>query len=315
MARLLKLTACSLLVFMLCVNLASSQVVLCRHPKGYDLNNLTLPDTIWEFQAKGQCILDPEITDECTFSFALCRPLPSEGNCNNSSICQASVGSDKIELGHYQMDPFESKDVNGFYAKFLKAEPIINKFTNKTCNLSVTIEFDCDKNSPWIRLGSVTLTPEPTLYTPISAEHCEVVIKLPYAGACYRIDPIVSTSTKLTTTPNNITTTPNNITTTPTIITTTTSASDEDKGLSSGSILTILFFVFLGVYLIGGALYNVFIAKEKGLFIFPHIRMWSKIFLDIVAGMTFTWKLISCQQQKKKNYEPLASTFEQENRA
>lgn len=36
------------------------------------------------------------------------------------------------------------------------------------------MEFDCNKDVPWIRQGLVNLTPAPLEYSPILGENCEV---------------------------------------------------------------------------------------------------------------------------------------------
>ena len=94
-------------------------------------------------------------------------------------MCQYKNNLNITELGHYDgNDPFIGNAVNGFYAVFNKVKPIINKFTNQTCNLSVNIEFECNRNVPWIedpdQQGSPA--PVPTSYESYTKDNCEVSI-------------------------------------------------------------------------------------------------------------------------------------------
>ncbi len=82
--------------------------------------------------------------------------------------------SNITELGHYVNDPFRPKDVNGFIAIFNKTKPIYNKYTKQYCNLTVLIEFDCNKNAPWTSDDSTGVAPPPIEYKSISVENCEV---------------------------------------------------------------------------------------------------------------------------------------------
>lgn len=56
-------------------------------------------------------------------------------------------------------------------------------------------------------------------------------------------------------------------------------ANPKEKGLSTGSILLIIFFVSVSVYLIIGILYNMFVAKESGWNTVPHINFWTSALL------------------------------------
>ena len=70
-------------------------------------------------------------------------------------------------------------EVNGFYAVFNKVIPIINKFTKKECNLTIRIEFDCNKNEAWPLPNDGTnigKPPAPTSYKSYTNESCEVLM-------------------------------------------------------------------------------------------------------------------------------------------
>ncbi|KAK3591981.1 hypothetical protein CHS0354_031488 [Potamilus streckersoni] len=63
---------------------------------------------------------------------------------------------------------------------------------------------------------------------------------------------------------------------------------EEKKGeLSVGSVLCIVFFCLLAVYLAGGIAFQVFVRKESGRRIIPNISFWSKITGFIKDGILF----------------------------
>lgn len=137
--------------------------------------SLSSPNTTWQFQFIDQCLNDDNKSHECIFSFALCHPLPVQTGCNDSSVCQVSNGHNSTELGKFTINPFRVKEnEQGFLAVFEKTEPILNPITNVSCKLTFVMEFDCNKDVPWIRQGLVNLTPTPLEYSPILGENCEV---------------------------------------------------------------------------------------------------------------------------------------------
>lgn len=277
MSKLSVLTATSLVVFLtFCCQLSSQQSLFCIPPDGYDITNLIYPNTTWQFQLIDQCLNDDNKSHECIFSFALCHPLPVQTGCNDSSVCQVSNGHNSTELGKFTINPFRVKeDEQGFLAVFEKTEPILNPITNVSCKLTFVMEFDCNKDVPWIRQGLVNLTPTPLEYSSILGENCEIKVRFDFAGAC-KIEPVPPTTPR---------------------------PHDDESGLSAGSVFLIIFFVVLFVYLIVGSLYNKVVHEQSGLFVIPNIRFWSKMFLYSLDGMSYTWNFLTCQ--KKPHHQQL----------
>lgn len=59
---------------------------------------------------------------------------------------------------------------------FPEGDNIINKFNNKTCHVSIDIDFDCDKDSVW-SLPNATepgYAPSPTEFYNVDAKTCQV---------------------------------------------------------------------------------------------------------------------------------------------
>lgn len=53
----------------------------------------------------------------------------------------------------------------------------------------------------------------------------------------------------------------------------------KEQGLSTGSILLLIFFISVSIYLIVGIAYNSFVAKKSGYDLIPHFNVWSAILL------------------------------------
>ncbi|KAK0043563.1 Cation-dependent mannose-6-phosphate receptor [Biomphalaria pfeifferi] len=62
------------------------------------------------------------------------------------------------------------------------------------------------------------------------------------------------------------------------------------NGLSVGSVLAILFFVFFLIYLVGGVLFLKFVRKAEGIEMIPNIEFWKDLPSLIKDGMVFTFR-------------------------
>lgn len=58
----------------------------------------------------------------------------------------------------------------------------------------------------------------------------------------------------------------------------------EDTGLSGGSVLLIIFFVSVTVYLVVGVTYNIFIEKKSGYNVIPHYKIWSFLMISVIVS-------------------------------
>ncbi|XP_059161705.1 uncharacterized protein LOC131944860 isoform X2 [Physella acuta] len=65
-------------------------------------------------------------------------------------------------------------------------------------------------------------------------------------------------------------------------------SSKSSSGLSVGSILVILFFVFILVYLIGGVLFLKYVRKAQGAEVIPNVEFWKELPSLIKDGVLFT---------------------------
>ncbi|XP_022105869.1 uncharacterized protein LOC110987443 [Acanthaster planci] len=78
------------------------------------------------------------------------------------------------------------------------------------------------------------------------------------------------------------------------------------QGLSAGTIVIIIFFSLVCVYLIGGAIFNK-MGGAKGLEIIPNYDMWRMFPSDVMGGVVFVWGIITCRGMgsKAKAYDDL----------
>ncbi|XP_071987494.1 cation-dependent mannose-6-phosphate receptor isoform X1 [Engystomops pustulosus] len=70
----------------------------------------------------------------------------------------------------------------------------------------------------------------------------------------------------------------------------------EESHLSVGSILIIVFVVLVGVYIIGGFLYQRFVVGAKGMEQFPNIAMWRELGNLVADGCDFV-----CRSQPRSS--------------
>ena len=53
----------------------------------------------------------------------------------------------------------------------------------------------------------------------------------------------------------------------------------KNKGMSAGSVLVLIFFISVSVYLLVGICYNSLVANKTGVDMIPHFDFWSAILL------------------------------------
>jgi len=128
----------------------------------------------------------------------------------------------------------------GFEAFFDAGDTVVNMYTNRTCRVSLVVEFRCDLSATWTQPenNGPGTGPTPLAFYGITNTSCELRIVVPYAGACL-----------------------------------------PGEGISGGSVLLILFFVFVAVYLIAGITYNKLALRHTGAQLIPHYDFWASTML------------------------------------
>lgn len=68
------------------------------------------------------------------------------------------------------------KEANGFKVSYPEGDNIINKFTNKTCRVSIDIDFDCDKDAIWTLPNATEPghAPVPSEFYNVNKDTCKV---------------------------------------------------------------------------------------------------------------------------------------------
>uniref|UniRef100_A0A023FRB5 Autophagy-related protein 27 n=1 Tax=Amblyomma cajennense TaxID=34607 RepID=A0A023FRB5_AMBCJ len=139
----------------------------------------------------------------------------------------------------------------------VRYEPVTNNKTkcqNKPIQMNVI--FECDKTKSIVVGPGAELTKLEYSTPIVSPDGCENNITVPFNGACLPTPP--------------------------------------PSGLSAGSVLLILFFVALLVYLVGGILIN-HNNGARGWEMVPHHQFWSELPALCVDGCVFFVKYITCQ--------------------
>ncbi|KAH9524733.1 hypothetical protein Btru_027646 [Bulinus truncatus] len=67
-------------------------------------------------------------------------------------------------------------------------------------------------------------------------------------------------------------------------------SNDKSGGLSVGSVLVILFFVLLLIYLVGGVLFLKYVRKAEGIEVIPNVEFWKDLPSLIKDGILFTFR-------------------------
>uniref|UniRef100_A0A224YVF6 Autophagy-related protein 27 n=1 Tax=Rhipicephalus zambeziensis TaxID=60191 RepID=A0A224YVF6_9ACAR len=198
--------------------------------------------------------LRPTNTD-CSWYFQFCNEVPVNP-CGIGHACEVNTsGLDPLSIGTFQK--LLPLDRSSFAVRF--EEPVEGSLVNVTkCKdkkITVNMIFRCDSEKNIVVGPGAELTKLD--YTPIiTSTDCERNLTIPFSGACTPEAPT--------------------------------------GGLSAGSVLLILFFIALLVYLVGGILIN-HNNGARGWEMVPHHQFWSELPGLCVDGCVFFVKYITCQ--------------------
>ena len=119
------------------------------------------------------------------------------------------------------------------------------------------------------------------------------------------ISPYACVSTYETTT-NSITTT-TTTTTTPTTPTTTptTTPNPPSPGLSVGTIILLIAVIIIAIYLVVGAIIQIFYYKASGIRIIPNLLFWTVVASFIIDGWTYIFQFFSMKNSIQETKKPL----------
>ncbi|XP_077989358.1 uncharacterized protein LOC144443693 [Glandiceps talaboti] len=239
----------------------------------YDVTNLT-QTPYWTFSKPNNCFPD-NMTLPCDFSLAFCQPLnytdqPFGSECDKKGACEVVNKSASYNIGSStNNNPFQAIEGGiGFFHGYPNGGTL-------DCGQTHTlVYFVCDKTVPWIPDLSGS-TPIPgTISVKIIAEGtgtCVLNITVFYAGAC-AVKPLPI----------------------------------DNSGLSTGSIILIVFCTMVGLYFIVGIIVNK-VQGHQGVEIVPHHDFWCSLPGYISDGMSYAWGVITCSNKsvESKSYESI----------
>lgn len=239
---------------------------ICIPPKGYDISPLTSPP-YWSFNITSGCGIVNEKLDKCFLLASFCKPLDEDIlGCGGASACIRYPNNPQSTLivGNYSEDPFTAFEKDLFSADYPNGAQIMNRFTNQSCNVDISIFFECDLGTVWPEppTNEPGLVPSILGFASISNISCQINVTVPYSGAC--------------------------------------SKTSANTNLSGGSILLIIVFIGAFIYLLVGSTYNTIVEKQSGLRVIPNYEFWSSSILFSLDGFIFAWRFLTCQSKKDK---------------
>ncbi|XP_077509066.1 uncharacterized protein LOC144120493 [Amblyomma americanum] len=143
---------------------------------------------------------------------------------------------------------------NSFVAKFEEPGLSTLKCSEASRTMKLNVIFTCDSQKH-LPIGPGSLLTNLDYSSIEDKDPCERNITVPYEGAC---------------------------------------GTAPSGGLSTGSVLLILFFVALLIYLVGGILINRHNGAE-GVEMIPHLQFWKELPSLVVEGGVFFVQVVTCQ--------------------
>lgn len=241
-------------VLLFCIAASPAAEQNCKLEGGYHYESLL--STIWYAElVKDECVFGNH-SGGCSWYLQFCNDL-KVNPCGLHTACEVSTtGQNPQSLG-----TFKNLTPNGYDSFIAHFESDSSRSTNDTkCKgiIKTNLVFECDATKG-ISIGNDTLLAK-LLYKDIkeNTEKCELNVTVPFSGAC---------GTKPAT---------------------------ASAGLSAGSVLLILFFVGVLLYLVGGVIlkHN---NGARGWEMLPHQQFWSELPSLIVEGCVFFVKFVTCQ--------------------
>lgn len=240
----------------------------CEIDGGYNYKNLFT--TIWHVDIRSSALCVTPGAANCSWSFRFCsvedahQPL-----CGKDTACETYAPGRYTRFGRFKT--LMPNGDNGFLAKF--EEPASKELncsdTSKTLRTDVIFACDHDRRIT-IGPGSV-VTSLP--YSHIeSGDPCQRNLTVPYDGACRHVVAAAAQATS--------------------------------GGLSTGSVLLILFFLGVFIYLVGGIVINRRNGAQ-GWEVIPHLMFWTALPSLVVDGAIFFFKIITCQNTRRPPYEDI----------
>ncbi|XP_037566244.1 uncharacterized protein LOC119446009 [Dermacentor silvarum] len=210
--------------------------------------------TAWHVDVKGSAPCVTMGAQSCFWTLSFCGD-GKEQQCGKDKACEWLNTTAAKPMG--QFTTLQANGQNSFVVKFQEAGGSLLKCSDPSKTLRTNVIFTCDHDKP-IPIGPGSLVTKLPYNNIDERDPCERNVTVPYDGACGSA-PATSSG-----------------------------------GLSTGSILLILFFVGLLIYIVGGILVNRNNGAQ-GVEMIPHLQFWKELPSLIVEGCVFFVQLITCQ--------------------
>lgn len=258
----------AVLTFLATIIHATKGATPCEIDGGYNYKNLFT--TIWlvDIRSSAHCVTPGAAN--CTWSFRFCGDDSHQPLCGKDTACETFAPGHNTRFGRFKT--LVPNGVNGFLAKFEEPASKELKCSDTPKTLKTHVIFVCDhaKRIP-IGPGSVVTS---LSYSHIeSGDPCQRNLTVPYDGACGHEVEAAATPA-------------------------------PSAGLSAGSVLLILFFVGVFIYLAVGIVLNRRNGAE-GWEVIPHLLFWKALPSLVVEGAIFFFQLITCQGERRRPYEDI----------
>ncbi|XP_038068347.1 uncharacterized protein LOC119737801 [Patiria miniata] len=191
----------------------------------------------------------------CTINLAFCKALPLDKTGG-----QEDIGASQELTGAVGDNPLALGQISRVIDDEDGAQLIVTYPDGELVNcghIGVIVYFYCNENTVWevpTTGGPGEIQGNPHVVLDSSNTSCLYSIVAEYAGACER----------------------------------------QTSSLSAGTIIIIIFFCLLAVYLIGGVIFNKF-SGTSGKELIPNYDTWNRLPEDVMLGCGFFFNCITCQ--------------------
>ncbi|KAL1467088.1 hypothetical protein MTO96_005945 [Rhipicephalus appendiculatus] len=211
--------------------------------------------TSWHLDIRGSSPCVSSGVQSCSWTLKFCGE-GQEAPCGKNKVCEILNTTTLRPMG--QFTTLKANGQNSFVVEFQQPGNNQLKCNEPSRTLRTNVIFTCDRDKH-IPIGPGSLVTKLPYDTIDDRDPCERNVTVKYDGACGSSSPATSSG-----------------------------------GLSTGSVLLILFFVALLIYFVGGVLVNRNNGAQ-GVEMIPHLQFWKELPSLIVEGCVFFVQLVTCQ--------------------
>ncbi|XP_037290273.1 uncharacterized protein LOC119185294 [Rhipicephalus microplus] len=211
--------------------------------------------TSWHVDVRGSSPCVSSGVEKCSWTLKFCGE-GQEAPCGKDKACEIINTTLLRPMGTFTT--LKANGQNSFVVEFQQPGNNLLKCSEPSRTLRTNVIFICDRDKH-IPIGPGSLVTKLPYDSIDERDACERNVTVKYDGACGSSSPVTSSG-----------------------------------GLSTGSVLLILFFVALLIYFVGGVLVNRNNGAQ-GVEMIPHLQFWKELPSLIVEGCVFFVQLVTCQ--------------------